>query len=67
MCLVFTSRMPGESYSRQVRSLLLCLCDVFRALFNSFEGICLFVDSWEAQQSLEPRMICYLVELPCEG
>ena len=46
---------------------LLCLCDVFRALFNSFGGICLFVDSWEAQPSLEPRMIWYLVELPCEG
>ena len=28
MCLVFT-RMPGESYRRRLRSLLLCLCDVF--------------------------------------
>ena len=26
MGLVFTSRMPGESYSRQVRSLCLCCC-----------------------------------------
>ena len=32
--LVFT-RMPGESYRRRLRSLLLCLCDVFRALMNS--------------------------------
>ena len=33
MCLVFTC-MPGESYSRQLLSLL--LCDVFRAPINSF-------------------------------
>ena len=32
--LVFT-RMPGESYRRRLKSLLLCLCDVFRALINS--------------------------------
>ena len=31
MYLVFT-RMPGESYRKRLRSLLLCLCDVFRAL-----------------------------------
>ena len=31
---VFTG-MPGESYCRRLRSLLLCLCDVFRALINS--------------------------------
>ena len=34
MYLVFT-RMPGESYRRQLRSLLLCICYVFRALINS--------------------------------
>ena len=34
MYLAFT-RMPGQSYRRQLRSLLLCLCDVFRALINS--------------------------------
>ena len=35
MYLVFT-RMPGESYRRRLRSLLLCICDVFRAaLINS--------------------------------
>ena len=34
MYLVFT-RMPGESYCRRLRSLLLCLCDVFRAQINS--------------------------------
>jgi len=33
MYLVFT-RMPGQSYRRRLRSLLLS-CDVFRALINS--------------------------------
>ena len=35
MYLVFT-RMPGESYRRRFVSLLLRLCDVYRALINSF-------------------------------
>ena len=34
MYLVFT-RVPGESYRRRLRSLLLYLCSVFRALINS--------------------------------
>ena len=34
MYFVFT-RMPGESYRRRLRSLLLCFCDVFPALNNS--------------------------------
>ena len=34
MYLVFT-RKPGESYRRRLRSLLLYLCYVFRALINS--------------------------------
>ena len=34
MYLVFT-RMLGESYRRRLRSLLVYLCDVFRALINS--------------------------------
>ena len=34
MYLVFT-RMPGESYRRRLRSLLLYLCYVFRALISS--------------------------------
>ena len=37
--LVF-KRMPDESYRRQLGSLLLCLCDVFRALINSL--VCWF-------------------------
>ena len=39
MYLVFT-HTPGESYRRRHRSLLLCLCDVFRALINSL--VCWF-------------------------
>jgi len=39
MYLVFT-RMPGESYRRRLRSLLLHLCYVFRALINSL--VCWF-------------------------
>ena len=34
MYLVFT-RMPDESYRRRLRSLVLYLCYVFRALINS--------------------------------
>ena len=34
MYLVFI-HMPGESYYRRLRSLLLCLCEVFQALINS--------------------------------
>ena len=34
MYLVFTRR-PGESYHRRLRSFLLGLCDVLRALLNS--------------------------------
>ena len=40
--LLFT-RMPDESYRRRLRSLLLCLCDFFRALSNSF--VCWFCTS----------------------
>ena len=39
MYLVLT-RMPGESYRRRLRSLLLCLCDVFQTLINSL--VCCF-------------------------
>ena len=39
MYLVFT-RIPGESYRRWLRSLLLCVCDVFRALINSLVYCC---------------------------
>ena len=39
MFLVFT-HMPGESYCRWLRSLLLYLCDVYQELINSF--VCWF-------------------------
>ena len=42
MYLVFT-RMPGESYQRPLRSLLLYLCCVFRALITSL--VCWFCTS----------------------
>ena len=32
--------MPGESYDRRLTSLLLCLCDIFRALINSIKIKC---------------------------
>ena len=38
MYLVFT-RIPGKSYRRQLWSLLLCLCDVSRALINSLISV----------------------------
>ena len=37
--LVFTG-LPGESYRRQLMSLLLCLCEVFQVLINSL--VCWF-------------------------
>ena len=33
---VYVPRMPGECCRRRLRSLLLCLCDVFPAVNNSF-------------------------------
>ena len=41
MYLLFT-RMPGASYRRQLRSLLLYLCYVFRSLINSLVWLFLF-------------------------
>ena len=32
---MYLVRMPGESYGRRLRSMLLYLCYVFRALINS--------------------------------
>ena len=42
MYLVFI-HMPGKSYHRRLRSLLLCLCEVFQALINSYVGFLLFL------------------------
>ena len=49
MYLVFTC-MPGESYRRRLRSLLTCLCDVFRALINSL--VCWFTNFFEIHDML---------------
>ena len=58
MYLVFT-RMPGESHRRRLRSLLLYLCDVFRALINSlvcwFYCSCYFMFNVFAQPVHENR------------
>ena len=48
MYLAFT-RMPNESYGRRIRSLFLCLCDVFRTLINSL--VCLFPFIWMISNS----------------
>ena len=42
--------MPGESYRRCLRSLLLCLCDVFRELINSLCS--LIVHKWSGPRSV---------------
>ena len=59
---VFT-RMPGESYRRQLRSLLWCLYDVLRALICWFStsavGLLLFetVPVWKFLSSLEAHQL----------
>ena len=69
MYLVFTC-MPGESYCRWLRSLLLCSCDVFRALINSlcllylFVSVCLSVSF----SVCRPASLCLSISLsviPC--
>ena len=52
MYLVFT-RMPGESYRRRLRSLLLRLCDVFRVLITSL--VCRFQRKREHTENVNPR------------
>ena len=62
--LVFT-RMPGESYCRQLRSFLLsCLRDVFRAL--TLSGVILEISQYrvfkyDIQEDLHPLEFLYLV------
>ena len=50
---------PGESYRRRLRSLLLCMCGVFRALINSLE--CWFkaeVAEYFSLSCLEETTVC---------
>ena len=60
MCLIFI-RMPGESYRRQLRFLLLCLCEGFRALINSL--VCWF-SIWTFYFCLIQNWEDYTFELP---
>ena len=56
MYLIFT-RMPSEKYRRRFRSLLLCSCDIFRALIDCF---CLLI--------LHKRLWPYSVQIvTCTG
>ena len=41
---LISTRMPGKSYRRRLRSFKGCLCDVFRALINS--PVCLRMYLW---------------------
>ena len=54
MYLVFT-RMPGVCYRRRLRSLLLCLCDIFRRALINFlyaESVnCRFAKSIKSMES----------------
>ena len=54
MYLVFT-RMPGESYRRRLRSLLLYLCDDFRALINSLVVLILLEEKEEDEEEEEEQ------------
>ena len=52
--LEFT-RMPGESYCRRLRCLLLRLCDVFRALINSMLSVLIL--HLQADRNIQYRCI----------
>ena len=57
MDLVFT-RMPGESYCRPLRSLLLCLCDVFRALIISLPPVLILHDRFGPRSVSDRKNEC---------
>ena len=44
------ARIPRKSYHRRHWSLLLCFCDVFRALVNSLVCWCLFWGVWNIKK-----------------
>ena len=54
MHLVFTS-MLGESYRRRLRSFLLYLCYVFRALINSL-SLCVDCSKWGQDERKETKL-----------
>ena len=57
MHLVFT-RMPGESYRRRFRSLLLYLCYVFGAQINS--TVCGYSVSWISSTAIQLEQPCFM-------
>jgi len=59
MYLVFT-RLSGESYSRRLRSLLLYLWYVFRALINS--PVCCFLSATKSRQT---KTMCLNTSVSC--
>ena len=61
MYFVFT-RMPGESYRGRLRSLLLCLCDVFRELISSSVCWNLFKIATRIKSKNSIRIRVYVVE-----
>ena len=60
--LVFTC-MPGESYHRQLRFLLLHLCNVFRVLINSLVQFLFFI--WVIQ--METLIFCTKAAMHCRS
>ena len=52
--IVFTC-MPGENYHRHLRSLLLCLCDIFWVLMNSL--VCWF---WKYMSIISSELLLLL-------
>ena len=57
--LVFTC-MPGGSYCRQLRSLCLCLCDIFHVLIGFFFLLMLW-EGWFPQETAMPDFYLLVV------
>ena len=59
MYLAFT-HIPGESYRRRLRSLLLCLCDVFRRALIADSRACVLIENGcsTAERTLECATLC---------
>ena len=60
---MYLTCMPGESYPQWLRSLLLCLCNIFRVLINSLVcwfcaralGLALFQRAWFTVDNIAPH------------
>ena len=65
LCVLLSkTHMPSESYRRRLRSLLLCLCSVFRALINSL--VC-WLNIFEASANLRWYCAFFDVSSPHAG